>query len=358
MTSRTGWFWLGITVAFFLFLYLINGILLPFVTGTLIAYFLSPAADRMEKHKVPRPLAVLLLLGCFFFVITLILLIVTPILADQLGGLANDLPGHLLHIQHTYAPSLSKWTNDLDKEQLQTSLSENSGTALKFAAGFLAGMFKSGMAIINALSLVLITPVVAFYLMNDWHTLVARVNALLPRNHADTIREQVAIIDTTLAGFVRGQVNVCLIMGVYYALALTLTGLKFGIIIGFMTGLLVIVPYVGFLLCFVIGMTIAFFQFGEMHQIVIVLGAFLIGQLIEGNYVTPKLVGEKVGLHPVWIIFGLLAGGTLFGFVGVLLAVPISAVIGVLLRFATQNYLHSRYYDADCHIECETTPHS
>lgn len=347
MTSRTAWFWLGVTLAFFLFLFLIRAILLPFVVGMLIAYFLSPAVDKLVRRRAPRPLAVFLLLGCFFTVLTFAVLMILPVLAGQLSGLVRDLPDYLMHIQEVYAPTIAEYTGSFhgfDREQLQASLSEHSGTALKFAAGFLAGAFKSGMALINAASLILITPVVAFYLMNDWHQLVARVDALLPRRHAPTIRQQVAIIDDTLAGFVRGQVNVCLIMAVYYALALTLTGLKFGIIIGLFTGLLVIVPYVGFFVCFVAGMTVAYFQFPDHHSLLYVLLAFLIGQLIEGNYLTPKLVGEKVGLHPVWVIFGLLAGGALFGFVGVLLAVPVSAVVGVLLRFATQNYLRSGYY--------------
>lgn len=345
MTSRTVQFWLAVTLAFLVFLFLIRGILLPFVVGSLVAYFLSPAADMLEKKRFPRPLAVILLLGCFFSAITMVLVIITPVLADQLSGLIADIPSYIRRVQRAYAPAIRHWVGDIDAEQLQSSLSEHSGQALQVAAGFLSGLFKSGMAVINAASLVLITPVVAFYLMNDWHRIVTTVDGLLPRGHAPVIRQQIGIIDATLAGFVRGQVNVCLLMGTYYALGLTIMGLKFGIIIGLLTGLLVIVPYVGFFACFAAGMTVAYFQFdGNMHSLSLILGVFIIGQIVEGNVITPKLVGEKVGLHPVWIIFGLLAGAALFGFVGVFLAVPVSAVVGVLIRFAIQNYLSSRYY--------------
>lgn len=348
MTSRR-WFWLGVGLAAFGFLFAIRSILLPFVVGMLVAYFLSPAVDWLARRRLPRPLAVLVLLASFFSLITLAVLLVAPVLAAQLSDFITDLPGYLQTLQRQYSPRLHSLLGRLDvgSVQLQSSLNDYSGEALKFVAGFLAGVFKSGMAFINAASLVLITPVVAFYLMNDWHGIVARIDALLPRAHAQTIREQVRIIDDTLAGFVRGQVNVCLLVGLYYGIGLTLVGLKFGFIIGMLTGLLVIVPYAGWLFGFLTGLAVAFFQFGDMHSIALVIAVFLSGQALESNFITPKLVGEKVGLHPVWIIFGLLAGAALFGFVGVLLAVPMTAVVGVLIRFAIQRYLRSSYYSGD-----------
>jgi predicted PurR-regulated permease PerM len=184
-------------------------------------------------------------------------------------------------------------------------------------------------------------------MLRDWDDIVARFDRLLPRPYEHVIREQLSIIDDTLAGFIRGQLNVCLLMSIVYGLGLTLVGLKFGIIIGLAAGLLVIVPYVGFLICFLIGMGVAFFQFDSMQDVGMVLAVFVAGQIIESNFVTPKLVGEKVGLHPVWIIFGMLAGASLFGFVGVLLAVPLTAVAGVLIRFATARYLESSYYNGE-----------
>ena len=205
-------------------------------------------------------------------------------------------------------------------------------------------MLSSGVAFINIISLILITPIVAFYLLRDWDKVVAHIDALLPRKRAETIRQQLVIIDNTLAGFVRGQLNVCILLGIYYAIFLTILGLNFGFVIGLATGFLVIFPYVGLLVGMAAGITVAFFQFGEMSQVLMVLGVFISGQVIEGNFVTPKLVGDKVGLHPVWIIFAMLAGGALFGFVGVLLAVPMAAVIGVLIRFGLGEYQKSSYF--------------
>ena len=196
-------------------------------------------------------------------------------------------------------------------------------------------------------ALILITPVVAFYLLDDWDHIVARVDNLLPRSHADTIRTQVGIINQTLAGFLRGQMNVCLILSTYYAVLLSILGLHFSIVIGISTGMLVIVPYAGWALGAIIGIGVALFQFDSHAHTGAIAGVFLAGQVLEGYFLTPKLVGKKVGLHPVWIIFGMLCGAALFGFVGVLLAVPVTAVLGVLIRFATQHYLLSGYYRGD-----------
>ncbi|MGE0755235.1 MAG: AI-2E family transporter, partial [Alphaproteobacteria bacterium] len=196
-------------------------------------------------------------------------------------------------------------------------------------------------------SLFLITPIVAFYLLRDWDRLVDHIDNLLPRKHAATIREQMRIIDRTLAGFLRGQFNVCLILGTYYAIGLTLVGLKFGLLIGLATGFLTIFPYVGLMLGMGIGLSVALFQFGDFMPVAMTLAVFVTGQIIEGYFITPKLVGDKVGLHPVWIIFGMLAGAALFGFVGILLAIPVTAVMGVLIRFAISRYKLSNYYQGD-----------
>lgn len=348
MTNRSVTFWLSMGLGFLVFLYLIRSILLPFVAGPLVAYFLSPLVDRLVHRRLPRAAATMLVLGGFFAILTLVGVLVVPVLAEQLVSLLQGLPEYIAGLQKTYSPLLSRYVGKvpaLDGKQLPASLSEYSGTALEVAGHIAASLLASSLALINVISLVLITPVVAFYLMNDWHRIIAHLDTLLPRRHAPIIREQIGIIDRTLAGFVRGQVNVCLLLGSYYAIGLSIAGLKFGAVIGLMTGLLVIVPYVGFFFGFSVGMLIALYQFGDSHAVLVVAGVFLTGMVLEGNIITPKLVGEKVGLHPVWIIFGLLAGAALFGFVGVLLAVPVSAVIGVLTRFAVSQYLHSRYYE-------------
>lgn len=350
MTNKRDLFWFIVGVCFFVFLFLIRSILLPFVVGIFIAYFLSPSADRLEKWGCARPLAAFMVLGCFFLTFILLSLLVVPVVSTQLSGLIHELPGYIRQLEQEHAEKLAQWLGGfyaIDAASLKENISGLSGVGVKFAGDFLAGLLHSGMAFVNLISMILITPVVAFYLLNDWNSIVSRADNLLPRDHAPAIRAQLHIIDRTLAGFVRGQINVCLILSAYYALLLSLFGLKFGIVIGIATGLLVIVPYVGWMAGTLVGLSVAFFQFDDYGQMGIILTVFLVGMVVEGNFLTPKLVGEKVGLHPVWIIFGMLSGAALFGFVGVLLAVPASAIIGVLLRFAIERYLQGRHYQGE-----------
>lgn len=347
MTKKRPLFWLFIGILFFVFLYLIRSILLPFVLGIFIAYFLDPAADRLERMKLTRWQATLIIIIGFFAAIGFLSLLIIPVIVNQCTGLIADLPGYVNSFDRQYTPELSHWLGGLPAETVDSvkgAAADFASVMVKMAGDFVANVFQSGMAFVQLISLILITPVAAFYLLRDWDYIITRIDNLLPRDHADTIRAQLAIIDRTLAGFLRGQINVCLIMGAYYAIALSLAGLKFGIVIGFVTGLLVIVPYAGWLLGMGIGLAVAFFQFDSSTSILIVFLIFLIGTVLEGAFITPNLVGNKVGLHPVWIIFGMLCGAALFGFVGILLAVPVTAVIGVLFRFATERYLQSEYY--------------
>ena len=195
------------------------------------------------------------------------------------------------------------------------------------------------------LSLLVITPLVAFYLLRDWDLITEKIDVWLPRRAQPKIREQAGAIDDTLAAFVRGQSSVCLILALFYGIGLTLVGLKSGLLVGFGAGFISFVPYVGAAVGLTVGLVIALFQFSEWLPIVIVAAIFLVGQTLESYVFTPKLVGNRVGLHPVWVIFALLAGGTLFGFTGVLLAVPMAAITGVLTRFAISRYLVSPLYD-------------
>jgi predicted PurR-regulated permease PerM len=351
MQSNKRWpFWLMTTLLLLVFIYLIRSILLPFVLGIFIAYFLNPAADRLERAGLSRNSAALLLMGAFFSTLIVMSIIVIPVIANQFAGLIQSLPGYFSQIDEKYTPMLSDYVGGLSKGQMASvkqAVSNFSGEMVTFAGQFATGLLYSGMAVVHLLSLILITPVVAFYLLRDWGQLLLRLDVLLPRTHAVVIRQQLVIIDRTLSGFIRGQINVCLIMSVFYALALSLAGLKFGIVIGLATGILVVFPYVGLLLSTTIGMGVAFFQFPDAAHIGIVLAVFVVGGVVEGYLITPRLVGEKVGLHPVWIIFGMLSGGALFGLVGVLLAVPVTAVIGVLIRFGMERYLQSEYYRSD-----------
>lgn len=342
----TWFFWLVVTFGFFLFLYLIKSILLPFVVGILVAYLLDPPTDRLEKI-MPRGIATGLIIGGFFAIVCFLLVLLVPLAAKQMAGLADALPQYSAIVKQYYNTHLAPLVGQLQAkpvEEVTATTSDVSGMALSVGRDFVGGLFTSGMAFINLLSLLLITPIVAFYLLRDWDHFTQHVDSLLPRQHAETIRQQMAIIDRTLAGFLRGQILVCMILGMYYAIGLTLVGLKFGMVIGIVTGFLVIFPYVGLMLGMGAGLAAAFFQFGDAAAMGAVLAVFISGQIIEGYFITPKLVGERVGLHPVWIIFGMLAGAALFGFVGILLAIPITAIIGVLIRFTIGRYKLSGYY--------------
>ena len=346
MTKRL-YFWLILFITFFVFLFLIRSILLPFVLGIFTAYFLDPAADRLEKAGLSRAMSTMTITACFFTSIILLSIVIVPVLAGQISALVAALPSYIIESEQKLIPIINKWMGDVplvDADRVKSAVSDFSGTMVKIAGEFLAGIFQSGMAFVNFFSLILITPVVAYYLLEEWDRIIERIDRWLPQAHAHTIRAQLAIINQTLAGFVRGQMNVCIILAIYYTLFLSIAGLHFSGVIGILTGFLVIVPYAGWTLGAAAGIAVAFFQFSSTSDITFVACIFGFGQVIESYFLTPKLVGKQVGLHPVWIIFGMLSGATLFGFVGVLLAVPVSAVIGVLLRFAIERYLQSEYY--------------
>jgi len=196
----------------------------------------------------------------------------------------------------------------------------------------------------NVISLLLITPVVAFYMLRDWDAFVKKVDDLLPKRYKHSIEKQAKEIDCILSSFIRGQLSVCVLLGLFYAVGLYIVGLDLGILVGFLAGIISFIPYVGSIFGFVVSVAIAFAQFDSLMPIAQVVGVFMVGQFIEGNFLTPNLVGESVGLHPVWIMFALLAGGVLLGFLGLMIAVPVAAIIGVLVRHAIENYKQSSLY--------------
>ena len=244
-------------------------------------------------------------------------------------------------------PLIERLHTQLTDEQvakLKDAAGGYAGEAVKWVTQFVKGLLSGGVAFFQLISLLIITPLVSFYLLRDWDRIVERFDALLPRDMAPTIRAQMAAIDATVAGWVRGQATVCLILGIWYGLGLTAVRLEFGLVVGFITGLVSFIPYFGCGIGLVVALGIAFAQFGIGAKMAMVVAVFVIGQIVEGYVLTPRLVGEKVGLHPVWVIFALFAGGALFGFTGVLLAVPVAAVIGVLIRFAISRYKESSLY--------------
>lgn len=340
-------FWIvGLLLAAAL-IHLLSGILLPFVAGMAVAYFLDPIADKLEERGVSRGLATFLILLSFFIVMIGILLLLLPLLQNQFVELASLLPTVIESLQGHIQALFEELRAELPPEAFQKLREAAAGYAGKIVSlltGFLANVWSGGVAFFNLLSLVVITPVVAFYLLRDWDLITAKIDSWLPRHAASIIREQILAIDATIAGFVRGQASVCLVLATIYGVGLTVVGLKSGLLVGLGAGFISFIPYVGAGTGMIVGITIAMFQFSDWIWIAVVAGIFLFGQTLESYFLTPKLVGDRVGLHPVWIIFALLAGGSLFGFTGVLLAVPAAAVIGVLIRFAITQYLDSPLY--------------
>jgi len=341
-------FWIAGGAAFLVLLHLLSSILLPFVAGMAIAYFLDPVADWLEERKFSRTLATTLILLTFFIVAGALLTMLFPLLHRQIVDLFRMIPGIVETLRTEAVPWLESIIAELPAEtmdDIRNAAKDFAGKAVKWITSVAANIWSGGVAFFNMLSLLVITPVVAFYLLRDWDLITAKIDSWLPRRPATTIREQFVEIDKTLAAFVRGQSTVCLVLALFYGIGLTIVGLKSGLLVGLGAGLISFIPYLGAAVGLAVGLGIAVFQFSEWMPIAVVAGIFLIGQTAESYILTPRLVGDRVGLHPVWIIFALLAGGALFGFTGVLLAVPVAAVMGVLTRFAIGRYLNSALYD-------------
>jgi predicted PurR-regulated permease PerM len=340
--------WLVVVIAAGFALHLLNDVLLPFVVGMAIAYFFDPLADRLEGLGLSRAIATSFILLGFFVATFGVAALLVPLLQDQLVALARLLPQVVDRLQVILAPILEQLRADLTAdamEQIKAAVGNYAGTAVSWMTGFLGQVWSGGLALLNVLSLVLITPLVAFYLLRDWDNIVEKVDHWLPRDAADTIREQARRIDTTLAGFVRGQALVCLSLAILYAVGLSAVGLNAGVLIGIAAGLLAVVPYIGAAVSMIVGVGLAVAQFHQdWVSILMVAFVFFVGQTLESYVLTPRLVGGRVGLSPVWIIFAMLAGGSLFGLTGVLIALPVAAVVGVLVRFAIEQYLDSALY--------------
>ena len=336
-------YWGLATAIFVLILWLLGDVLLPFVIGGAIAYFLDPVADRLEKFGLSRvgATAIITVFGVLLF--SLMILLVVPTLITQLIDLIDVLPSLFKELR---AFIERQFPAILDAESSTHQFIVSIGETLKSKTGdVLQTVVASLGSAINVVVLVVIVPVVSVYLLLDWDRMIARIDELLPRDHAPTIRKLGRDIDNVLASFVRGMGTVCLILGTYYAVALMAVGLQFGLVVGFIAGLVTFIPYLGALIGGTLAIGLALFQFwGDWASIGLVAGIFALGQVTEGNFLTPKLVGSSVGLHPVWLLLALSVFGALFGFVGMLVAVPVAAALGVLARFATSQYLSSRLY--------------
>jgi predicted PurR-regulated permease PerM len=346
--QRQIFFWLLVLVGFIAFLLVFSSILLPFLAGMALAYFLDPVADRLERLGLSRLMATIAILVAFVVVLALSLMIIVPLVVTQAAEFIQKMPGYITRLQEFLTDSQSTLLPDWLAGQM-TTIKQNSAKLLEQGASFLGTLFQqiwnSGLALLNILSLFVITPVVAFYLLLDWDRMVDRVDSWIPRDYVEVVRQIARDMNTTIAGFVRGQGSLCVILGLYYGIGLSMVGLNFGLLIGLFAGMISFIPYVGSLVGLVLALGVALVQFWPDYVwILVVLAVFFSGQFLEGNILQPKLVGKSVGLHPVWLMFALLAFGALFGFVGLLVAVPAAAAIGVLVRFGIQRYLDSDLY--------------
>lgn len=337
--ERTG-AWLIILGLLLIAVWGLRDVLLPFVAAMAIAYFLDPLVDRTERLGLPRAGGTILVLAVFAIVCVTILLLLVPVVSAQVLRLAEVVPGYLARLENLIGP----YIDQIEAKARLIGFSEVQEVAkavFSWLVSALKRIVQGGLAVANIVSILLITPIVAFYLLRDWDRMIATVDDWLPRAQAPEIRGQMREIDRTLSAFVRGQGTVCLVLGGFYAIGLSLAGLDFGIVIGLFAGLVSFIPFVGSILGGLLSIGLALVQFGDWPPVLVVAAIFVVGQVVEGNFLTPTLVGDAVGLHPVWVILALLAGGSLFGFLGVLIAVPMAAVIGVLSRYALERYLDS-----------------
>jgi predicted PurR-regulated permease PerM len=342
-------FWILTATGLAAVIWLLNDILLPFVVGLAIAYLLGPFVTRMIKAGVPRAAAAGMILLVFFVVVAVILALILPFAYREAVQLANDLPLYAEKAEAYLTPYI-EWVqarfNAGDMSSYQQTLKDNVGKLFKFGGNVVGGLVSGGQAVVGAATFLILTPFAAYFMMAEWVRIIGWIDDMIPRRNYETIRGLLTQMDRKVSGFVRGQIIISLVLAVAYAVALMLAGLKFGFLIGLLAGLLSIIPLVGSTFGLVVAVTVAWFQTQELSYVGLIAAIFLFGQFMEGNVITPKILGKNVGLHPLWILFALLAGGALFGIVGMLLAVPVAAVIGVLAAFAIKEYKESPYYES------------
>src|SRR5712692_566030 len=341
-------FWL---VTFFLaaaLLWLLHDILLPFVAGAALAYVLAPLADRLERLGLNRTIAALLLVTMVVVVLLALTLLLVPLLLQHGTLLINRIPGYFKRIQELIVDPSSPWLHWLGSGDSSKAMSEIVSQSATWLLSFAYSLWTGGKALVSFASVLIVMPVVTFYLICDWHPMIEIVDGWVPVRQRETVRQLAHEIDAAIGGFLRGQVGVCLVLGGYYAIELLLVGLDFALLIGLIAGLITFVPYIGSMTGLLIAASVALAQFWpDWKRIAVVVAIFLVGQFVEGNIVSPKFVGERVGLHPVWMIFAMFAFGYLFGFVGLLLAVPLAAAIAVLFHFGMRQYLASPFYTGE-----------
>ena len=348
MTQTRIRFWLGFTAVLIAVLYFLGPVLTPFLLAALLAYLGDPLIDRLEARKLSRSWAVALVFGGILLTVLLLLLLLIPLFMHQFKGLLHKLPDHLswlqLHVTPWLTQTLGLDPTLFDTTELRDKLLSYAKEIGDLAGGVLESLKKSSTVVFAWLANLVLVPVATFYLLRDWDILVARIRGLLPRHVEPTVSALARESDAVIGAFLRGQLIVMGALGIIYSMGLALIGLEFSLLIGLLAGLVSFVPYLGLIAGIFAASIAALLQFHSLLSIVPVIIVFSVGQLISDFFLTPHLVGDRIGLHPVVVMFAVLAGGHLFGFLGVLLALPVAAVIAVLLRHAEQSYLNSGLY--------------
>jgi predicted PurR-regulated permease PerM len=350
MTSlqRQAAFWIAALVVLLVFLFVFRAILLPFVAGMALAYALDPVADWFQRRGLNRLAATLTIVVLFVVIFAAVLLLIVPVLVNQLADFIERIPTYSQTLQNLFSGLLNSRLAvalGIDATTIRSSLGSLVSQGTAWLTAVLTSLWNGGQALVSAVSVLIVTPVVAFYLLYDWDRMVALVDSWIPRDHVDEVRELFREMDATTAAFVRGQGLTCIVLGLVYAIGLMIVGLNFGFLIGVGAGLLSFIPYFGFTIGFVVSIIVALVQFlPDWIPIIGVVVVFIVGQTIEGYVLQPRLIGTRVGLHPVWLLFALFAFGLLFGFVGLLIAIPAAAAIGVLIRYGLKRYLDSPIY--------------
>ncbi|MXP62314.1 AI-2E family transporter [Roseomonas sp. M0104] len=339
---------LGLLAAAMFLLWLFSAILTPFVLAACIAYFLDPLATRLARLGLPRGFASLLLITTLMALALIALLLLYPLIISQVGTLLARLPSYIAGVGSAVQEALQALEQRIGPEMLNTRLRDLAvsqiGAILSFIGTAATRLIGGGYALFNVFTLVVVTPVVAFYLLRDWQAIMLRIESWLPRRSAATLRQLAKDTDRVLSAWLRGQLLCCALLAVYYAVALSGVGLELGLIVGLAAGILSFIPYVGSMTGLGTALLLAVGQFGTWNGVGMVAAVFVTGQVVEGYIIYPRLLGDRVELHAVWVIFALFAGGVAFGFLGVLLAVPMAAALGVLARFWLRRYLESPLY--------------
>jgi predicted PurR-regulated permease PerM len=351
-SNKVQWQRLALVVAFvlavWLFFRLFSSILMPFVVAAGVAYFLDPAVSRLAKIGVRRPMGAVLMLFAVLLFVALFIVLLYPVIASQAAVLATNLPSYIKVAQADFGNIMADLQHRLGpgalSQKLRDLASNQAGEIMGFLGSAATNIIGSGFAVVNVLTLLIITPIVAFYFLRDWPGIVRHVDSWLPRPYEGVIRAQAVEVNRILAAWIRGQAICCIVLAVVYAVGLTIVGLDLGLIIGLAAGLLSFIPYVGTIVGAVLAILLSLSQDPGWHSVISVMVVFAFGQALNDYVIQPRFLGDRVGLPAVWVIFSLFAGGAAFGFLGVMLAVPVTATLGVLARFWLRRYLHSSLY--------------